>query len=117
MPDASDVVRRHRVTASPLKSPQIIPEEETETREVTERPYRVLIHNDEVTPYDFVIVVLVRIFQIGPLDAEAITWAAHTDGIAQVAVLPLSEANKRVGRAHFAAALEGYPLSFSIEPE
>ena len=95
---------------SPAHSPQIIPEEEIEAREEIERPYRVLVHNDEVTPYDFVIVILVRIFDISPIDAEMITWMAH------VAVLPLGEANSRVGRAHFAATLEGYPLSFSIEP-
>ena len=101
---------------SPAHSPQIIPEEEVEARGEIERPYRVLVHNDEVTPYDFVIVILVRIFDISPIDAEMITWIAHTDGYAQVAVLPLGEANSRVGRAHFAAALEGYPLSFTIEP-
>jgi ATP-dependent Clp protease adaptor protein ClpS len=105
------------MTSSPLQTPQITREEETEAREETERPYRVIVHNDEVTPYDFVIVVLVRIFQVSPIDAEAITLSAHSNGLAQVAVLPLNEANKRVGRAHFAAALEGYPLSFSVEPE
>ena len=105
------------MASSPLQTPQYVPEEDIETQADTERPHRVLVHNDEITPYDFVIVVLVRIFEIAPIDAEAITWAAHTDGIAQVAVLPLTEANARVGRALFAAALEGYPLRFSIEPE
>ena len=105
------------MTSSPIQAPQIIQEEETEAREETERPFRVMVHNDEITPYDFVIVVLVRIFQVSPIDAEAITWSAHVNGLALVAVLPLNEANKRVGRAHFAAALEGYPLKFSIEPE
>ncbi len=103
--------------SSPLHAPQINQDEDTEAQEKTEQPYRVMVHNDEVTPYDFVIIVLVRIFQIIPLDAEAITWSAHMNGIAQVAVLPLSEANKRVGRAHFAASLEGYPLNFTIESE
>jgi ATP-dependent Clp protease adapter protein ClpS len=42
---------------------------------------------------------------------------AHTSGIAYVATLPLKEAQKRVGKAHFAASLEGYPLMFTIEPE
>ena len=105
------------MTSSPIQAPQIIQEEETEAREETERPYRVMVHNDDVTPYDFVIIVLVRIFQVSPIDAEAITWSAHVNGLALVVVLPLNEANKRVGRAHFAAALEGYPLNFSIEPE
>lgn len=87
-------------------------------KEVTEEPRsRVLIHNDDVTPYDFVIIVLIRFFPLTTKEAERITWTAHTSGIALVAVLPTPEAQKRVGKAHFAASLEGFPLTFSIEPE
>lgn len=82
-----------------------------------EPPYRVFIHNDEITPYDFVVMVLQRIFQLTPLQSEAVTFEAHHNGQAYVATYPQSEAQKRVGRAHFAAQLEGYPLTFSIEPE
>ncbi|WP_420630980.1 ATP-dependent Clp protease adaptor ClpS [Candidatus Leptofilum sp.] len=76
---------------------------------------RVLIHNDDVTPMDFVVVILQRIFQLSPLEAEHVMITAHFNGLALVATLPLSEAKKRVGKAHFAAQLEGYPLMFSIE--
>lgn len=79
--------------------------------------WRVIIHNDEVTPYEFVIIVLRRFFQLLPPDAEHVTYVAHTQGQALVATLPLAEAQKRVGQAHFAASLEGYPLMFTIEPE
>lgn len=79
--------------------------------------YRVIIHNDDVTPFDFVIVILQRIFQLQPLVAEHVTFLAHYTGQAYVCTLPLNEAKKRVGKAHFAAQLEGYPLKFSIEPE
>ncbi len=79
--------------------------------------YRVIIHNDDVTPFDFVIVILQRIFQLLPLAAEHVTFMAHYTGQAYVCTLPLNEAKKRVGKAHFAAQLEGYPLKFTIEPE
>ena len=42
--------------------------------------------------------------------AESAWRTANTDSMK-------SEAEKRVGRAHFAASLEGYPLTFTIEPE
>ncbi|MCP4423047.1 MAG: ATP-dependent Clp protease adaptor ClpS [Chloroflexi bacterium] len=87
------------------------------TEDDLEPPYKVLIHNDEVTPYDFVLIVLRRFFQLSPPDAEYVTYLAHTKGLAYVATLPLREAQKRVGQAHFAASLEGYPLTFTIEPE
>jgi len=76
---------------------------------------KVLIHNDDVTPMDFVVIILQRIFQLSPLEAEHVMITAHLNGLALVATLPLSEARKRVGKAHFAAQLEGYPLMFTIE--
>jgi ATP-dependent Clp protease adaptor protein ClpS len=78
---------------------------------------RVFIHNDDVTPYEFVIMILQRIFQLAPLEADNVTFIAHTSGLAYVATLPCPEANKRVGKAHFAASLDGYPLMFTVEPE
>ncbi len=105
------------MSAVPLDAPQIEEEETTDQSAELDRLYRILVHNDDITPYDFVIVCLVRFFQLQPADAERITWAAHNTGIALVAILPLSDARKRVGRAHFAASLEGYPLTFTIEPE
>lgn len=100
----------------------IQPEVETspakETLEDSERDrlHRVLVHNDPITPFDFVIAVLLRFFGLPYQDAQRVTLTAHTTGIALVAVLPLGEAQKRVGQAHFAAGLEGYPLTFTIEP-
>jgi ATP-dependent Clp protease adaptor protein ClpS len=91
--------------------------EDVEQEETLEPQYRVYIHNDDVTPFDFVILILQKIFFLTPLQAEQVTYIAHTSGHAYVATLPLNEAQKRVGKAHFAASLEGYPLTFTIEPE
>lgn len=83
----------------------------------TESMWRIIIHNDEVTPMEFVVAILQRIFELLPLQAEHVMFVAHYTGMAYVCTLPLGEAKKRVGRAHFAAQLEGYPLLFTIEPE
>jgi len=103
------------MSGSALIAPEV--GEETKQDEAIEPLYRILIHNDDVTPYEFVVVTLQRIFQLAPPEAEHVTLVAHTEGIAYVATLPHREAQKRVGRAHFAASLEGYPLMFTIEPE
>jgi len=87
-----------------------------ETADDQENLARVIIHNDDVTPMDFVVIILQRIFQLSPLEAEHVMVTAHFNGQALVAMLPLSEAKIRVGKAHFAAQLEGYPLLFTIEP-
>ena len=99
--------------------PEIITDVDEETQaETTEEPlYRVIIHNDDVTPMDFVVYILMRIFLLDMPDAVEVMYLAHIKGAAYVQTLPKSEAEKRISSAHFAAGLEGYPLHFSIEPE
>lgn len=82
-----------------------------------EPPYRVLIHNDDVTPFEFVISVLRAVFHLSGRLALTITTEAHFKGIALVMILPHEEAKYRVGKAHGMARAAGYPLTFSIEPE
>ena len=98
---------------------QVIPEIEItkETKTKLEPLYRVIIHNDDVTPMDFVVHVLTSIFYLGTDRAMDIMLMAHIKGTAYVQTLPKTEAEKRINKAHFAAGLEGYPLHFSIEPE
>jgi ATP-dependent Clp protease adaptor protein ClpS len=79
--------------------------------------FKVLIHNDNVTPYDFVITVLLRIFRLSPELAEHITWQAHTRGVAPVCTRPRGEAERLITEAHTAARTNGYPLTFSMEPK
>jgi ATP-dependent Clp protease adaptor protein ClpS len=102
-----------------LVQPDIViePVEETVAEEELESLWKVIVHNDDFTPYDFVIIILIRFFKLSTPDAESITWKAHHSGAALVQILPKSEAERRVGQAHFAASLEGYPLTFTIEPE
>ena len=98
---------------------QVTPEIEIveETKTELEPLYRVIIHNDDVTPMDFVVHILKTIFFVSEPDSLHIMFTAHYKGAAYVQTLPKSEAEKRINKAHFAAGLEGYPLHFSIEPE
>jgi ATP-dependent Clp protease adaptor protein ClpS len=98
---------------------QVIPQIEIveETKTELEPLYRVIIHNDDVTPMDFVVNVLTSIFMLSQPDSMDVMLTAHFNGAAYVQTLPKSEAEKRINKAHFAAGLEGYPLHFSIEPE
>jgi ATP-dependent Clp protease adaptor protein ClpS len=76
---------------------------------------RVIIHNDDVTPYAFVVAVLRAAFRLAALEAERVTWEAHTRGQAHVVTLSWEEAKYRVGKAHGLARQAGYPLAFTIE--
>jgi ATP-dependent Clp protease adaptor protein ClpS len=87
------------------------------SQEELEKLYRVIILNDDVTTFEFVIASLIIVFGIEPARAEAIAWETHTTGSAYVATLPLKEAQEKVFRVQYAARQQGYPLEFLIEPE
>jgi ATP-dependent Clp protease adaptor protein ClpS len=92
---------------------QIIEKTETELEPL----YRVTIHNDPVTPMDFVVQVLKDCFYLANDKAADIMFSAHIYGSAYVQTLAKSEAEKRIHKAHFEASNAGYPLRFSMEPE
>ena len=98
---------------------QILPEIEIigETETELEPLYRVIIHNDHVTPMDFVVQVLKTVFYLANDRAAEIMFSAHYYGTAYVQTLARSEAEKRINKAHFEANNAGYPLKFTMEPE
>jgi ATP-dependent Clp protease adaptor protein ClpS len=96
-------------------TPDIKIAEEAETD--LEPLYRVFIHNDDVTPMDFVIHILTTIFLLPTINAGQVMLTAHIHGTAYVQTLTKEEARKRINSAHFAAVLKNLPLHFSMEPE
>lgn len=92
---------------------QLIEETETELEPL----FKVIIHNDDVTPMDFVVHILKTIFYLGNDRASEIMLTAHINGSAYVQTLARSEAQKRIDNAHAEANNAGYPLKFSMEPE
>jgi ATP-dependent Clp protease adaptor protein ClpS len=79
--------------------------------------YRVLIHNDDVTPMDFVVKVLQEVFHLSLIQATRVMWEAHTKGVAHVVTEPLEQAEFHVDQTRSLARARHYPLTFSIEPE
>jgi len=79
--------------------------------------YRVLIHNDDVTPMDFVVGVLVEIFRKTLVEASEIMLTAHEKQVALVVVLPLEQAELRIDQAHSVSRTAKFPLTFTCEPE
>ncbi len=82
-----------------------------------EKLYRVIIQNDDVTPMDFVVIVLRVYFALEIERAYEIMLEAHTNGRALVATMPFEEAQKTIYEAHSAARDAGFPLTFYMEPD
>jgi ATP-dependent Clp protease adaptor protein ClpS len=92
-------------------------EEETLVEERLAPRVRVIIHNDDVTPMDFVVDILRSEFELDSTAAEKIMWEAHGTGAAHVLTCGEEEATLRVDRSHSKARARNFPLTFSIEPE
>lgn len=104
-PASPDIDRDTRLDELPVSQTELEP------------PFRIFVHNDDITPFDFVIAVLRTVFELERGTALAVTTRAHYMGVAYVATLPHEEAKYRVGKAHSLARSAGYPLTFTIEPE
>ena len=96
---------------------EVQPDVRTDELQWIEPPYRVLIHNDDVTTFEFVIDMLQKIFRLLYTQAEQVALATHVYGIALVCVRPQGEAERLVNQAIFAARLEGFPLMLTCEPD
>jgi len=77
--------------------------------------YRVIMWNDNVTTMEFVVRVLVKLFEKDYQAAENLMYAIHTNGMADVATLPLETAEFKVEQVHSAASIEQFPFTCTIE--
>ena len=72
--------------------------------------YQVLIYNDDFTPMDFVVEVLVRIFDKKEEDAVILMLSIHEGSSAVAGVYPKDIARTKAAEAVEWAREEGYPL-------
>ena len=102
---------------SDTKPAVIEPKQITEIKPRLTPMYKILIHNDDVTPMEFVVYVLMEVFKKNIQDAAEIMIVAHKTGVALVTVLPLEQAELRSQQAHSLARTQKFPLMFTYEPE
>lgn len=92
---------------------EILEQSETELEQL----YRVIIHNDSITPMDFVVHILKTVFYLSNPKSAHIMLTAHVYGSSYVQTVAKSEAEKRINKAHAEAHNAGFPLKFTMEPE
>jgi len=95
----------------------VLPEDKTEVTARLAPRYKVLLHNDPITPGTLVIGILIRVFQKPQQAALGIMLMADQTQIALVDVPPLEQAEFRVEQAHSLARGAGFPLTFTLEKE
>jgi ATP-dependent Clp protease adaptor protein ClpS len=96
-----------------------VAEPKTSTRPKLARPrlYKVLLHNDNFTPMEFVVLVLKEVFAKSEADAMAIMLHAHTHGMAVAGVYSFEIAETKVQQTMALAEHAAFPLLCTMEPE
>lgn len=89
-----------------------------EQDQVQEPPmYKVLLHNDDYTPMEFVVQVLVQIFGKPEPEAVKIMLSVHHKGFGLCGIFAYEVAETKVAQVEHAATEHGYPLKCTLEPE
>ena len=89
----------------------------TKTRAKTKKPsmYRVLLMNDDYTPMEFVVSVLIGIFKKSPEEATRIMLNVHQTGIGTCGVYTFEVAETKVAQVMDAAKRNQHPLQCTLE--
>ena len=80
------------------------------------RQYEVMLLNDDYTTMDFVVDVLMRFFNIDPLEAEEIMYQVHEQGSGVCGIYPFDIAESKVNQVIEHARAHNYPLLCVLRP-
>jgi len=89
----------------------------TKVKPKTKKPsmYRVLLMNDDYTPMEFVVSILIGIFKRSPEEATRIMLNVHQTGIGTCGVYTFEIAETKVAQVMDAAKRNQHPLQCTLE--
>mgnify|MGYP005649887727 CR=1 FL=1 len=80
------------------------------------KQYYVVMHNDDKTPFDFVIDILMGLYSHDKGTSADLAHKIHTDEKAIVGMYNLEIAEQKVEETVKASRIAGFPLSVTLEP-
>lgn len=91
----------------------------TKKKEKVEKPplYRVILHNDDYTTMEFVVVVLQKFFYKNETEATHIMLNVHKKGRGIAGIFTFEIAETKISQVHSYAKKQEHPLKCSLEPE
>ena len=81
------------------------------------KKYKVILHNDDYTPMDFVIVILMDVFNFGFKKATQITMQVHEKGKGIAGAYSKEIALMKTKKCNQISRKEGHSLMVSMEQE
>ena len=99
--------------------PDSMEEVDEEVQEDLEEPplYLVLLHNDDYTSMQFVVEVLMAVFNKSMEEATRIMLNVHKKGVGLCGLYPYEVAETKVNTVDILARENGFPLKCSMERE
>ena len=91
--------------------------EETRTKPQKPPMFKVLLHNDDYTTMDFVVMVLQTVFHKNTEEATRIMLNVHHQGIGIAGIYTREIAETKVAIVHQMAKQHQFPLRCSLEKE
>lgn len=111
------------ITSSRKKTEKAMPQEQSQIRERQKtnlrepRRYKVIIHNDDFTTMEFVVMILKEVFFLSEENAQALMLQVHHSDKAVVGIYTYDIALSKAQKATKMARENGFPLRLTVEPE
>ena len=93
----------------------------TVTKEITKtklkepKKFKVIILNDDTTPMDFVVSILMNIFNHSEAVAKELMLQVHTEGAAVAGIFPYEIADQKVNETRIIVEQHRYDLQVELE--
>lgn len=96
-----------------------MPKSKTQTAQQTDlrypNRYSVILHNDDFTPMEFVIQLLIEVFNKPIEIAKQVTQEVHNNGKASAGVFTFEIAEQKVNECSVICSYHGHPLKVSMQ--
>jgi ATP-dependent Clp protease adaptor protein ClpS len=89
----------------------------TERKLARPRRYKVILHNDDYTTMEFVVLLLMHVFHHNETDAQTIMLHIHQRGMGVAGVYTYEVAETKVAQVTELAQKAEYPLLCTLEPD
>jgi len=93
----------------------IIIDEKVQQIVLEPEPVKVIMLNDDITPVDFVVELLIKIFKHTQESAKEITLKIHTEGSSVVGAYSFEVAEQKTKEAIEESRSRGFPLQVRME--
>jgi ATP-dependent Clp protease adaptor protein ClpS len=107
------------MAGKPVNSPEHQDDVLTQERQKVKKPplFKVLLHNDDYTPMDFVVFILEAIFHRESLESHRIMMAVHQQGIGIAGVYTREIAEAKIAKVSALAREREHPLLCTMEED